>query len=75
VEDNTELKQYGKNDVIDWAEERPKIKSKFPQCRNCRYDAICEGPWREYSEAYGAREFVPVPGERIYTIEELLRLR
>jgi len=72
MDDDTELKQYGKDDVIDWAEERPKIKQKFPQCRHCRYDPVCEGPWREYPEAYGSREFVPVPGERVHTLEELM---
>lgn len=75
VSDTTELKQYGKDDLIDWAEERPKIKSKFSQCRHCRYDPVCEGPWMEYPDAYGSSEFVPVPGERVYTLHELLSLR
>ncbi|MBW2455166.1 MAG: radical SAM protein [Deltaproteobacteria bacterium] len=35
-------------------------KAKGPMCRRCRYDAQCEGPWREYPEHYGWDEFVPV---------------
>jgi MoaA/NifB/PqqE/SkfB family radical SAM enzyme len=37
-------------------------KKKFPQCRECRFDLICEGPWKEYPERYGSDEFTPVPG-------------
>lgn len=32
-------------------------KVKFPQCKECRYDLICEGPWREYPEKKGCKEF------------------
>jgi MoaA/NifB/PqqE/SkfB family radical SAM enzyme len=32
-------------------------KSKFEQCKECRYDSICEGPWREYPEKKGDKEF------------------
>lgn len=33
-------------------------KSKFAQCRKCKYDRICEGPWKEYPEIFGSDEFV-----------------
>lgn len=36
-------------------------KMKFPKCEKCRYDKICEGPWREYPEKRGSEEFQPVP--------------
>jgi len=35
-------------------------KSKGPQCQNCQYNKICEGPWREYPEIFGWSEFQPV---------------
>jgi MoaA/NifB/PqqE/SkfB family radical SAM enzyme len=34
-------------------------KSKGPDCRLCRYDARCEGPWKEYPERFGFGEFRP----------------
>lgn len=35
-------------------------KVKAEQCRECKYFEKCEGPWREYPEHFGWREFVPV---------------
>lgn len=35
-------------------------KIKFPQCSECKYNNICEGPWKEYPEKYGNDEFKPV---------------
>lgn len=35
-------------------------KAKFPQCKKCKYDKICEGPWKEYPEKFGNWEFRPV---------------
>jgi len=32
-------------------------KAKFPQCKECSYDKICEGPWKEYSKRKGNKEF------------------
>ena len=37
-------------------------KKKFPQCKNCIHDHICEGSWREYPQKFGSSEFVPVEG-------------
>jgi len=34
-------------------------KMKFPQCKKCKYDKTCEGPWREYPEKFGHDEFKP----------------
>ncbi|MDE2491370.1 MAG: radical SAM protein [Elusimicrobia bacterium] len=39
---------------------RSEGKAKGPRCRECVYDAVCEGPWREYAELFGWDEFVPV---------------
>lgn len=35
-------------------------KIKFKQCKKCKYDRICEGPWMEYPERFGSDEFKPV---------------
>jgi MoaA/NifB/PqqE/SkfB family radical SAM enzyme len=47
-------------------------KVKFPQCRNCRFDLICEGPWKEYPQKYGTDEFIPVPGKKLKNPKEIL---
>lgn len=35
-------------------------KSKFPQCKNCKHNKICEGPWKEYPKKKGGKEFKPI---------------
>ena len=42
---------------------RDEGKVKRPECRPCRWFALCEGPWREYPELYGWDEFKPVKGK------------
>ncbi len=37
-----------------------KDKTKGLACVKCRYDAVCEGPWKEYPDAFGWDEFKPV---------------
>lgn len=45
----------------DWESERKNNgKIKFPQCKKCRYDKLCEGPWKEYPEKRGSDEFQAV---------------
>lgn len=34
-------------------------KAKGPKCKECTYDPVCEGPWREYPEHFGWDEFEP----------------
>jgi len=71
-EDYAELKQYGsENKIIDWSQKRKQIKAKFPQCKECRFNAVCEGPWDEYPMFYGSDEFIPVKGEPVKTAEEI----
>lgn len=38
-------------------------KTKFFQCNRCKYDEICEGPWKEYPQRYGNKEFLAVNDE------------
>ncbi len=47
-------------------------KCKGPQCKECRYDLICEGPWKEYPQKRGWNEFIPVPGQKIRSYNELV---
>jgi len=35
-----------------------KGKIKFTQCKECKWDDICEGPWKEYPEKKGNEEFI-----------------
>lgn len=44
---------------------------KGPMCGKCRYDLVCEGPWKEYPELFGWDEFKPIPGAKIKNIKEL----
>ncbi|MCE1247626.1 MAG: radical SAM protein [Firmicutes bacterium] len=72
----TELKQYGfEEKIVDWSQKRLEIKEKFPQCKECRFDRVCEGPWNEYPQNYGSEEFKPVYGEPVTSIEQLKKHR
>jgi MoaA/NifB/PqqE/SkfB family radical SAM enzyme len=55
-------KIYDANFVIEdyTIARRNEGKSKGPNCSNCIYYQICEGPWKEYPEAFGWAEFKPV---------------
>jgi len=37
-----------------------KGKAKGPNCSKCKYNKICEGPWKEYPEIFGWEEFKPI---------------
>lgn len=45
-------------DFEKWRKESGK--RKFPQCKDCKFNEICEGPWKEYPERFGNDEFKPV---------------
>ncbi len=52
--------------VPDYARDRmERSKTRFPQCATCRFEPMCEGPWREYPEMVGHDEFQPVAGTRV----------
>jgi MoaA/NifB/PqqE/SkfB family radical SAM enzyme len=51
-----ELKQFGMETQM-WSERRRFNKAKFSQCKKCKYDHECEGPWKEYAEWFGDGEF------------------
>lgn len=48
-------------------------KVKFEQCRRCRFDLVCEGPWKEYAERHGPSEFVPVAGKTIKDMKQIIQ--
>jgi len=37
------------------------LRVKGPDCVRCRFDAQCEGVWRQYAEVHGFDEFGPLP--------------
>ena len=52
--------------VPDYKRDRmERGKTRFTQCASCRYEPMCEGPWREYPEHVGSDEFQPVAGPRV----------
>lgn len=46
------------DDYTDYRVKEGKLKGEH--CTVCRFNAVCEGPWKEYSERYGFFEFRPV---------------
>jgi len=47
--------------VEDYSQYRKdKGKAKGLGCLKCKYNKICEGPWKEYPEIFGWKEFKPV---------------
>jgi MoaA/NifB/PqqE/SkfB family radical SAM enzyme len=52
--------------VPDYKRDRmERGKTRFPQCAGCRFEPMCEGPWREYPDELGSDEFRPVSGPRV----------
>jgi MoaA/NifB/PqqE/SkfB family radical SAM enzyme len=59
--------------VPDYQRDRmERGKTRFPQCAPCRFEPMCEGPWRGYPETVGGDEFQPVPGPRVVDAAVLL---
>ena len=47
-----------KQNIDDFEKQRKELgKIKFKQCKKCKYDDVCEGPWKEYPEKFGDKEF------------------
>jgi peroxiredoxin len=59
--------------VPDYARDRmDRGKTRFAQCAPCRWEPVCEGPWRGYPERMGSDEFQPVAGPRVVDATLLL---
>ena len=57
----TEIKGKAHQRTKDFTKQRKNLgKVKFKQCTECKYDKICEGPWKEYPEKRGDAEFKEV---------------
>lgn len=50
---------------FDWESLRPAMKCKPITCAECVFDKFCEGPWREYVDAFGFGEFQPVGRDKV----------
>jgi len=62
----TEIRGAKHQNTKDYTSQRRSDgKRKFPQCLTCRYDDVCEGPWREYPERFGDDEFDPIAYEEL----------
>ncbi len=68
----TEIREIGSIDPDFDYTRKTHGKIKSPGCMNCKYDLICEGPWKEYPEKRGWDEFIPVPGNKLKTFDELV---
>jgi cyclic pyranopterin phosphate synthase len=59
--------------VADYKRDRmDRGKTRFPQCASCRFEPMCEGPWREYPDELGSDEFQPVAGARVADTQVVL---
>ncbi|MGE5556694.1 MAG: radical SAM protein [Methanocella sp.] len=58
----------GKVALFDWEVIRPNMKEKSAQCKCCVFDKVCEGPWKEYVNAFGFSEFIPLKPEEVTSV-------
>ncbi|MBS1266470.1 MAG: 7,8-dihydro-6-hydroxymethylpterin dimethyltransferase [Candidatus Woesearchaeota archaeon] len=68
----TEIRDVTSYDLNFGKTRKEQGKRKFSQCKRCKYDLVCEGPWKEYPERKGNKEFIPVPGKKIRSKKEIL---
>jgi MoaA/NifB/PqqE/SkfB family radical SAM enzyme len=69
---DTEIRTESSYDPDFSSTRKESGKVKFSFCKNCRYDIICEGPWKEYPKKMGSEEFRPVPGKKVLNKNELI---
>ena len=56
-----ETRIYDVDTIEDYGDYRKNNgKVKFSQCKGCKYNEKCEGPWKEYVELFGDSEFVAI---------------
>lgn len=57
----TEIRGKSFQNTNDFKQQRTVDgKAKFPQCKECDYDSVCEGPWNDYPKKKGDSEFKPI---------------
>ncbi len=57
---STEIWDVNSRDEFFENTRKKEGKRKFPQCRRCKWNGVCEGPWKEYPDKFGDSEFQPV---------------
>jgi MoaA/NifB/PqqE/SkfB family radical SAM enzyme len=63
----TEIRGKKWQNTNDFTTQRKiSCKIKFPQCKECKYDNMCEGPWRDYPEKMGTKEFIAVKKNNLF---------
>ena len=67
----TEIRDINSYDPAFEKTRKEEGKVKFLQCKECKYDETCEGPWKEYPERMGSEEFKVVPGKKIMALKEI----
>jgi MoaA/NifB/PqqE/SkfB family radical SAM enzyme len=70
---DTEIRNLNSVDLDFGHTRRHQGKIKFKQCKECKYEFICEGPWKEYPEKFGNDEFVSIQGKKVLTKNEILK--
>jgi MoaA/NifB/PqqE/SkfB family radical SAM enzyme len=59
---HTRIRGHSSQNIDDYKKQRLEFgKIKFEKCKKCKYNEICEGPWKEYPERRGNEEFQPSP--------------
>ena len=56
IRSGTNLRRQFK--IAEQRKQNLRIKNK--NCKNCLYDSLCEGPWKNYAKIYGFKEFKPM---------------
>lgn len=55
------FEEKNKRDRFSVAQRRKdQLRIKKISCRDCIFNLVCEGPWRNYAKIYGFKEFKPV---------------
>lgn len=67
----TEIRDINSFDPAFEKTRKEQGKIKFSQCKECKFDIICEGPWKEYPEKRGSDEFKPVLGKKIRDMKDI----
>ncbi len=69
--EHTILKDLTHTDENYTQSRQTNAKRKGPQCKNCRFNLICEGVWDDYEQGYDVSELTPIPGKPLTDVREL----
>jgi len=62
---STDTFLIGPDFKTDLQQNRYKYRSKGQECKKCKYDLLCIGPFKEYVKSRGFEEFKPIEGKKI----------